>query len=110
MITPAEFDLRCQEAEVIVAHAGMGTILSALKFQRPLVIVPRRADLSEHTTNHQIATADRFGGREGITVANDTQSLWAILSDKSYQAPTSNLSSFASPDLISRVRRFILSP
>ncbi len=109
MIEPAEFDAKCLEAEVVVAHAGMGTILSTLQSRRPLVIMPRRADLREHTTDHQIATAERFGGRQGITVVEDATALWKVLEEKNYQAPESQLSSFASADLIDRVRTFIQS-
>jgi UDP-N-acetylglucosamine transferase subunit ALG13 len=109
MVTPPEFDARCREAEVIVAHAGMGTILAALQCQRPLVILPRRADLHEHTTDHQIATAERFGGREGITVVYDMSELWSALDEKTYRAGTNQLSNFASPELIGRLRSFILS-
>ncbi|MGE0118009.1 MAG: glycosyltransferase [Dongiaceae bacterium] len=109
MIEPAEFDAKCLEAEVVVAHAGMGTILSTLQSRRPLVIMPRRADLREHTTNHQIATAERFGGRQGITVVEDAPTLWKVLEEKNYRAPESQLSSFASADLIDRVRTFIQS-
>jgi UDP-N-acetylglucosamine transferase subunit ALG13 len=109
LVTPAEFDARCLEAEVIVGHAGMGTIFAALQSRRPLVMMPRRARLREHTTDHQIATAERFAGREGITVADDAEALWRILNDRSYRAATSELSSFASPNLIDRVRSFILS-
>ncbi len=109
MIEPAEFDAKCLEAEVVVAHAGMGTILSTLQSRRPLVIMPRRADLREHTTDHQIATAERFGGRQGITVVEDAPALWKVLEEKNYRAPESQLSSFASADLIDRVRTFIQS-
>jgi UDP-N-acetylglucosamine transferase subunit ALG13 len=109
MIEPVEFDARCREAEVVVAHAGMGTILSTLQSGRPLVIMPRRADLREHTTDHQIATAERFGGRQGITVVDDAQALWSVLDRKNYQAADGKLSNFASTDLIDRVRTFILS-
>jgi UDP-N-acetylglucosamine transferase subunit ALG13 len=109
MIEPAEFDAKCLAAEVVVAHAGMGTILSTLQSRRPLVIMPRRADLREHTTDHQIATAERFGGRQGITVVEDAQALWKVLDEKNYRAPESQLSSFASADLIDRVRTFIQS-
>ena len=109
MIEPAEFDTKCLAAEVVVAHAGMGTILSTLQSRRPLVIMPRRANLREHTTDHQIATAERFGGRQGITVVEDAQALWKVLDEKNYRAPESQLSSFASADLIDRVRTFIQS-
>jgi UDP-N-acetylglucosamine transferase subunit ALG13 len=109
MIPPAEFDARCRDAEVIVAHAGMGSIFAALQYQRPLLILPRRADLREHTTDHQIATAQRFGGREGITVVNDVQELWKTLNEKTYHAGSNQLSNFASRELIERLRSFILS-
>ena len=45
---------------MIYAHAGMGTILSALKQDKPIIIVPRLASLKEHRNDHQIATAMRM--------------------------------------------------
>jgi UDP-N-acetylglucosamine transferase subunit ALG13 len=109
MILPSEFDARCLEAEVIVAHAGMGTILSALQSQRPLIVMPRQAELLEHTTNHQVSTAERFASRDGITVVKDAQALWGVLNAKKYHAAAKQLSRFASPELIDRVRSFILA-
>ena len=36
---------------MIVAHAGMGTIISAMQHQKPIIIFPRIAALGEHRTN-----------------------------------------------------------
>ena len=50
----------CEPRTAIVAHAGMGTILTALEIGKPLLVMPRRAALGEHRNDHQLATARRF--------------------------------------------------
>jgi UDP-N-acetylglucosamine transferase subunit ALG13 len=75
----AEFDAHFQRAEWIIAHAGMGSILSALSFGKRLVIMPRRAAYREHRNDHQLATAKRFAGVPGVHVAWDEHELQAML-------------------------------
>ena len=41
------------EADVVVAHAGIGSVLTALDAGKPVVLMPRRADLREHRNDHQ---------------------------------------------------------
>ena len=40
-LEPNEFNRVIREASVIVAHAGMGSIISALELGKPLVVMPR---------------------------------------------------------------------
>ena len=68
-VTPAEFSDLIAKATVIVAHAGMGSIISAAEAGKSIVIMPRYATLKEHTTDHQVHTASRLLGRPGIHVA-----------------------------------------
>jgi UDP-N-acetylglucosamine transferase subunit ALG13 len=49
------------KADVIVSHASAGPILYARKFNKPLIMVPRRGDLNEHVDNHQMETACALG-------------------------------------------------
>lgn len=42
---PKEFDYYFRKASLIISHAGMGTILSALTIQKPILIFPRSAIL-----------------------------------------------------------------
>ena len=60
-----------RSSTAIVAHAGMGTILTALELGKPLLIMPRRAALGEHRNDHQLATAERFAAVDGVKVAFD---------------------------------------
>lgn len=46
-----------REARVIVAHAGIGSVIDALKAERPLLVVPRRKQYNEHNNDHQLELA-----------------------------------------------------
>jgi UDP-N-acetylglucosamine transferase subunit ALG13 len=74
-VSPAECRERMRAADAIVAHAGMGTILTALELGTPIVVMPRRAALGEHRNDHQLATARRFAEHGSIAVAFDEEEL-----------------------------------
>lgn len=59
-LPPDEFNELFAQARLIVSHAGMGTILSAMQLSKPIVIFPRDVSLHEHRNNHQMATARRM--------------------------------------------------
>jgi UDP-N-acetylglucosamine transferase subunit ALG13 len=78
-IRPLEVDRYFQEADVIVAHAGIGTVLTAQKLGKPVVIMPRKASFGEHRNDHQLATVSQLEGRPGIYVVRDAEALYKIL-------------------------------
>jgi UDP-N-acetylglucosamine transferase subunit ALG13 len=49
----AEHENHIKNAAVVVAHAGLGTIMQAQQFSVPIVVVPRRKKYGEHYTDHQ---------------------------------------------------------
>jgi beta-1,4-N-acetylglucosaminyltransferase len=65
------FAERMAEAHAVIAHAGMGTIVSALEAGKPLLVMPRRRQFGEHVNEHQVATARRFEESGHILVAWD---------------------------------------
>ena len=75
----AEFKRRVERAEVVISHAGMGTVLTAIELGKPVLIMPRRADLGEQRNDHQIATVRKLGSLGLATVANDEGELAARL-------------------------------
>jgi UDP-N-acetylglucosamine transferase subunit ALG13 len=60
-----------KDADVIVSHAGMGNIISALELDKPIIVVPRISRLGEHRNDHQVDTAKRFERYSGVFVATD---------------------------------------
>src|SRR5205085_9499212 len=55
-LTPAEFGNIIGDAELIISHAGIGTIVSAAQAGKPLIVFPRFGKLKEHRNDHQVAT------------------------------------------------------
>lgn len=55
-------------ARVIVTHGGAGSVLSALKHGKPLVVVPRRREFGEVLDDHQIELATALDN-SGMAVA-----------------------------------------
>ena len=47
-----------KKADVIVAHAGAGTLLTALSFGKPVVVVPRLKKFGEHVDDQQLELAE----------------------------------------------------
>ncbi len=78
---PAEWEQYFNEADLVVSHAGMGTILKSLELGKPLIMMPRLAALGEHRNDHQMATSARFDGYSNIRIVNDSIELTAALND-----------------------------
>ena len=108
-LDPAGYAARCAEANLIVAHAGMGTILTALQTGTPALLLPRRGDLDETRNDHQMATARKFEGRAGLHVAMDEADLPALLDRLSTEGAGAyeRLPLVAQPRLIGALRDFI---
>lgn len=66
---PVKFEKLMQDARLIVAHAGVGTILNAQRYNKPAILFPRRASFGEHRNDHQIGTCEKLAGKRGVFVA-----------------------------------------
>jgi UDP-N-acetylglucosamine transferase subunit ALG13 len=78
-LEPDQFGEKCREADLIIGHAGMGSILTALEYGKPLLVMPRRAALDEHRNDHQLATVERFRSLSNVHVAMDEMDLTNML-------------------------------
>jgi len=67
--TPDEYKTIVKSARILVAHAGTGSAFTASEYEKPVVLIPRRAAQKEHTTDHQLDTAKWLEGKPGIFVA-----------------------------------------
>ncbi len=64
-------------ADIVVAHAGIGTMISARRWGTPLVVCPRRKMYSEHFNDHQMEICSEFmkNPRQGVEVALETDEI-----------------------------------
>ncbi|MEA3389272.1 MAG: glycosyltransferase [Pseudomonadota bacterium] len=94
-LAPSQFDRLVRSADIIVGHAGIGTILSAARAEKPAVLFARRADLGEHRNDHQMATLSSFRDRPGIYAATTEDEL-------DHYMTASNLKPFTTHDVTAR--------
>lgn len=111
LLAPSEFEARYRSARLVVAHAGTGSILTALELGVPIVVMPRRASLRETRNEHQLATAKKFADLGRIPVAMDEHALGPlvdqVLADLDRSTSTMRVRRFAEGPIVERLRGFI---
>ncbi len=107
-LEPTAFEDAVNRADLVVAHAGIGSMLTARTAGTPIVLLPRRRQLGEHNSDHQVETVMSLRGRKGIFIADSetdlAQAMQAALTDG---PPAALTGSSADPAFIARIRGFI---
>ena len=98
-----------RSAELIISHAGMGTIISALVEQKPILVMPRLIQYNEHRTGHQLATATKLDELGYVHVAYDEKQLIQMIQEKGLSGfkPLHQLGKEASRGLLDSLDDFI---
>ncbi len=102
-----EFNEKFKAAEFIVSHAGMGTIISALQYSKPIIVMPRLAKYQEHRNDHQLATAKSFAQAGYVKSVYDEVELFNALNNRQTIQPVPPISDKASDELIGTIRNFL---
>jgi UDP-N-acetylglucosamine transferase subunit ALG13 len=106
-LQPPEFVERFKSASMVISHAGMGTILSALHYGKPILVMPKRASLREHRNEHQLATARHMKETASVNVAFDENDLRERLDQIDTMPSSRQIGSHASESLIHGLWNFI---
>lgn len=106
-LQPLDFKRRFDEASLIISHAGMGTILTALLYGKPILVMPKRASFCEHRSEHQVATAQCMCELCRVQVAKDESQLMSMLNDLPDFIAPGRIGPVASGPLIDSLRGFI---
>lgn len=105
-----EYKLTAAKAEIICAHAGMGSFFVSMEVGKPVVLMPRKAELFEHTTDHQVHTLRWLRQKPGVFAADDETELPAAIARARASARTSiHFERFAPAPFIAKLREAILS-
>lgn len=105
--SPTQFNVLLRDARVIVAHAGIGSVLSARRAGKPIILFPRLAKHGEHRNDHQLATVQQLAGRRGIYSASNKSEVSNLLRKGDLAAPDGSTSKSLEA-LRLAVRSFIL--
>jgi UDP-N-acetylglucosamine transferase subunit ALG13 len=95
-------------AQLMLAHAGTGSILTALDSGVPVILLPRDHRLREHRDNHQFQTARQLERMGLLTVAWNEEELPNLI-ETALRGPARRPRSQArGAELISHLRTYIL--
>ena len=59
-MTQEEFRENMSKSNFVITHAGTGAIITALKFDKKVIAIPRLVRFGEHVDDHQIQLIDEF--------------------------------------------------
>jgi UDP-N-acetylglucosamine transferase subunit ALG13 len=108
-ISPGDFDNYIDSAELIVSHAGMGTIINAMVKKKPIVVMPRLFKYNEHRNDHQLATAKKMDSLGYVDVAYDEIELVNKVRDMwpNNLKPRNTIGPLAPDDIVKSINSFI---
>ena len=70
------------KADSVICHAGVGTIMTALKAEHTPVVIPRLAQHGEHVDDHQLDIATRFAERSLVHCVTSETDLAPMLTPR----------------------------
>lgn len=59
-LTQDEFDKYMKQADIVITHAGVGTIIYGLSINKTMIVAPRLKKYKEHVNDHQLQILDTF--------------------------------------------------
>jgi beta-1,4-N-acetylglucosaminyltransferase len=75
----AEFDELCRAADFVITHAGVGSVMTAVRLGKVPIVVPRRQDQGEVINDHQFELAAELSRMGWCRVASGVDDLLGYL-------------------------------
>ena len=79
LIPITQFQSFIQQADLLITHGGVGSIITALKENKKVIAVARRVEYQEHTNNHQLEIIEEFSNQGYVLPVYEVQGLRAVL-------------------------------
>lgn len=112
-LTSKEYTYHLENCDLVIAHAGMGTIIQCFEANRKLLIVPRLAAMQEHRNDHQLDTVSRFklltSNNSLMRVCENLDELETILEELINTDPSGNFFAQDCSDLNQNLGKYVRS-
>ena len=94
-----EYVERIKEADVVLCHGGVGTMLNCLSLNKKIIVVPRLKKYDEHQNDHQLQVARIFNEKGHVLLyeeGDDINDLYLKAKDFKPKPFVSNNANFVS--------------
>lgn len=107
-----EFIRHIHGADLLIMHAGAGSVIHAIEAGKVPVVMPRRAAFGEHVNDHQIELAQALAETGKVIVADGPDDLArvveeAMASQKRTQEKLDGAGEISTPPLVSIIERLL---
>ena len=76
-----KFEQLIDEADLIISHAGVGTILTALNKNKKIIAAARLKEYGEHVNDHQLQILENFRDEGYLLALEDFETLNVVLKE-----------------------------
>ncbi len=76
-----EFNKNIEDADIVICHAGVGTLLAGLKKNKKIIAAARLKKYGEHVNDHQLQILENFSNAGHLVALEDFDKLDELLKD-----------------------------
>ena len=76
-----EFDKLIKKCDLLITHAGVGSLVTGLKYNKKVIGVPRLKKYKEHENDHQLQILKSFTKKGYILSVNNVNNIGKVLKD-----------------------------
>ena len=104
-ISRQQFSLFIQQADLLITHGGVGTIMAGLRAGKKILAAPRLAKYKEHHNDHQTQLLSAFASAGYLIYMHDLHDIGPYLKQAETFTPKVYLSN--QMNMIQRIEKFI---
>lgn len=108
LIPQEELERYQEQADLIITHGGVGSIISSIKKGKKVIAVPRRHEYQEHVNNHQEQIVESFNKKGYIIGIKQVEELEeAIIKMQNFTPVTYEVKEKGNTKIITLIEEFI---
>jgi len=81
LIPMKTFDKLIDDADLIITHGGVGSILGAIRKNKKVIAIPRLSKYKEHTNDHQKQIVEEFVNKQYILTCKNLNEIDTVIEE-----------------------------
>jgi len=87
-VTKDELTRLYKQSDMVITHAGAGSMVQGIKEKRKMIVFPRRSKYGEHVNDHQVELATKFADLDYLEIykeGDNIEELYNKVKDINFQ-------------------------
>lgn len=99
------FKEKIKECSLVICHSGVGSIMTAIEFEKPVLVFPRLSKFNEHIDDHQLDIAKTFESKKIVVCSYENDDLLTKINEAKNQKCNKYVSS--REKIINTIKEFL---